>query len=89
MKSLVRWSATVGLVGSALIGSFSYDNLQALALTEDQVVQKLQSVPVFTVTDAQGHHWLPLFRRGKTKTRQQLWQASLSARRTLRLLLSG
>ena len=54
MKSLVRWSATVGLVGSALLGSFCTDNLQALALTEDQVVQKLQSVPVFTVTDAQG-----------------------------------
>jgi hypothetical protein len=54
MKSLVRWSATLGLVGSALLGSFCTDNLQALALTEDQVVQKLQSVPVFTVTDAQG-----------------------------------
>ena len=54
MNSLVRWSATLGLVGSTLIGSLCTDNLQALALTPDQVVQKLQSVPVFTVTDAQG-----------------------------------
>jgi len=54
MKSLVRWSATLGLVGSTLVGSFLTNNLPALALTEDQVLQKLRPVPVFTVTDAQG-----------------------------------
>lgn len=54
MKSLVRWSATLGLVGSALLGSFATENLSALALPPEQVVQKLQSVPVFTVTDEQG-----------------------------------
>jgi len=54
MKSLVRWSATLGLVGSTLLGSFCTENLQALALTQEQVLQKLQSVPVFTVTDPQG-----------------------------------
>lgn len=54
MKSLVRWSTTLGLVGSTLLGSFLTGNLQALALTEQQVLEKLQPVPVFTITDAQG-----------------------------------
>lgn len=54
MKSLVRWSATLGLVGSTLLGSFCAENLQALALPEAEVVQKLQPVPVFTVADAKG-----------------------------------
>jgi nickel transport protein len=54
MKSLVRWSATLGLVGTTLLGSFCAENLQALALPDDQVSAKLQAVPVFTVTDAKG-----------------------------------
>jgi hypothetical protein len=54
MRSLVRWSATLGLVGSTLLGSVFTGNLQALALPEEQVVRTLQSIPVFTVTDAQG-----------------------------------
>lgn len=54
MKSLVRWSATLGLVGSTLLGSFCMENLQALALPDDQVAQRLQPIPVFTITDAQG-----------------------------------
>jgi hypothetical protein len=54
MKALVRWSATLGLVGTTLLGSFGAENLRALALPDDQVVQKLQAVPVFTVTDAKG-----------------------------------
>lgn len=54
MKSLVRWSATLGLVGTTLLGSFFGGNLRALALTEQQVIEKLQTVPVFTVTDGEG-----------------------------------
>ncbi len=54
MKSLVRWSATLGLVGTTLLGSFGAGNIKALALPEAQVLEKLQSVPVFTVTDPQG-----------------------------------
>lgn len=53
-KSIARWSATLGLVGSTLIGTLLGGNLQALALTEQEVVQQLGSVPVFTVTDSQG-----------------------------------
>lgn len=54
MKSFVRWSATLSLVGSAVLGSSLIGNLRALALPQDQVLQKLQPVPVFTITDPQG-----------------------------------
>jgi len=54
MKSLVRWGATLGLVGSTLLGSFFTANLQALALPEEEITKRLQPIPVFTVTDAQG-----------------------------------
>lgn len=50
MKSLIRWSATLGILGSTFLGTC----LQALALPVEQVVQKLQPVPVFTITDAKG-----------------------------------
>jgi hypothetical protein len=53
-KSIARWSATIGLVGSTLIGTLLGGNLQALALTEQEVVEQLRSVPVFTITDNQG-----------------------------------
>lgn len=54
MKSFVRWSATLGLVGTTLLGSLFGGNLRAQALTEQQVIEKLQAVPVFTVTDGEG-----------------------------------
>lgn len=54
MKSLVRWGATLGLAGSAIIGSSLIGSMQALALPEEQIVQKLGAVPVFTITDQKG-----------------------------------
>ena len=54
MKSLVRWGATLGLVGSTLLGSFLTPNLRALAIPEEEIVKKLQPIPLFTITDAQG-----------------------------------
>ena len=54
MKSFVRWSAVLGLVGSALIGPSFTGNMQAFALPKEQVLQKLRSVPMFTIADAQG-----------------------------------
>jgi hypothetical protein len=68
MKSLVRWSATLGLVGSTLLGSVFTGNLQALALPEEQVVRTLQSIPVFTVTDAQGAPLVASVPDGNNKT---------------------
>ena len=54
MKSLVRWGATLGLVGSTLLGSFFTANLRAIALPDQEVAKRLLPIPVFTVTDAQG-----------------------------------
>ena len=54
MKSLVRWGATLGLVGSTLLGSFFTANLRAIALPDKEVADRLRPIPVFTVTDAQG-----------------------------------
>ncbi|NEQ63964.1 MAG: hypothetical protein F6K21_00200 [Symploca sp. SIO2D2] len=54
MKSLVRWGTTLSLVGSTLLGSFFTANLKALALPDQEVAARLQPIPVFTLTDAQG-----------------------------------
>ncbi|WP_170190985.1 Tic22 family protein [Geitlerinema sp. P-1104] len=53
MKSLIRWGAMLGLVGGTLFGSVSTP-APALALSEDEIMQKLASVPVFAITDAEG-----------------------------------
>ncbi|MBE9013251.1 hypothetical protein IQ250_23925 [Pseudanabaenaceae cyanobacterium LEGE 13415] len=49
MKSLVRWSTTAAIVGSTLLSG-----LQAIALTPEQITQKLRAVPVFTIANNQG-----------------------------------
>ncbi len=53
MKSLVRLSVVLGIVASTLITPFQKD-LSALALSEEEVLQKLTPVPVFTITDQNG-----------------------------------
>ena len=53
--NLVRLGAVLGLVGSTLFGSsLLKTGMAAFALPDAQVVQKLQSVPVFAIADAQG-----------------------------------
>lgn len=54
MKSLIRWSTTLGLVGSVCLSSLLFTGARALALTEDQIVEELRAVPVFAITDAEG-----------------------------------
>ena len=54
MKSRVRLGATLGLIGSAVIGSSFIGSVRVLALPQEQVVQKLGAVPVFTITDNKG-----------------------------------
>lgn len=54
MKSLIRWSATAGLIGATLVGSVFAGTLEVLALTQDQIMQKLRPVPVFTIANAEG-----------------------------------
>ena len=59
MKSLVRWGTTLTLVGSTLLGGVFAGNLPVLALSEQQIKEKLDSVPVYLITNQQG---LPLSR---------------------------
>jgi len=54
MKSLLRISATLGLVGVTTIGTWLGATLQVLALPTEEIVKILQGVPVFTIVDAQG-----------------------------------
>ena len=54
MKSLVRLGAILGIISSTLLGTSLIGNVSALALPEPQILEKLRSVPVFTITDAQG-----------------------------------
>ena len=54
MKVIGRWGATLSLLGSAVVGSSLIGNTQALALPQEQILQKLGPVPVFTITDNKG-----------------------------------
>lgn len=64
MKSFVRLSVVLGIVGSHLLinpgltpripGLSHWGTQPALALTQEEIVQKLGSVPVFTITNAEG-----------------------------------
>ncbi len=54
MKSMFNLGAKLGIVGSAIVGSAIVGTLSAIALPQDQIVQKLGPVPVFTITDAKG-----------------------------------
>lgn len=53
MKLLIRLGAILGICGSTFLVP-SAANMSALALPQEEVLQKLSPVPVFTITDAQG-----------------------------------
>ncbi|MDJ0716635.1 MAG: hypothetical protein QNJ54_20875 [Prochloraceae cyanobacterium] len=55
MKSLIRWGATLGIVGSTVLGSILTQTLQAVALPVEQILPRLETVPVFTITNEQGY----------------------------------
>lgn len=54
IKSVIRRTATLGLATSAMIGCYTIGALQAIALPQEQVLQKLGPVPMFTITDEKG-----------------------------------
>ena len=53
MKSLMRWGVTISLIGTTVLGPWLIQN-KTLALPTEQIVEKLQAVPVFTIADEQG-----------------------------------
>lgn len=52
MKSIARWGTTLGLLGA--VATIGFGQLKAWALPAQQIIQKLNPVPVFTITDEQG-----------------------------------
>ena len=65
IKSLVRRSTLLGVIGTAIVSS-GFMSLKALALPTEQVVQKLNPVPVFTIADEQG---APLVASGENEAK--------------------
>ncbi len=53
MKSWIRQCAVISLASSMVLGGLTGIR-QALALTTEQVVERLQTVPVFAVTNSEG-----------------------------------
>jgi nickel transport protein len=54
MKPFLRWSAALSLMGSVMLAGWQAGTQQAFALTDEQVMERLRPVPVFTITDDRG-----------------------------------
>jgi nickel transport protein len=51
MNFLARWGAIAGLVGATLLSPSIAGQMKALALPQEQIQQKLNSIPVFVIAD--------------------------------------
>ncbi|MEM7593818.1 MAG: Tic22 family protein [Cyanobacteria bacterium P01_A01_bin.83] len=54
IKVLARWSAGLGVAGAFFFALGVAENLPAIALPQEEVLEKLDPVPVFTIADEQG-----------------------------------
>lgn len=54
MKSLIRWSVILGLVGSSVFGPAISQQMAAIALPESEVLKRMEGIPLFTVTNQEG-----------------------------------
>lgn len=54
MKSIFRKGASLAIVGGTLLSSLFISTLEVLALTQEQIVQKLTPVLVFTISNQNG-----------------------------------
>lgn len=54
MKRWTLWGRRLGIAGSILLGSLVTAAHQVLALTDEQVAERLRSVPVFAITTPEG-----------------------------------
>ena len=72
MKLFVRWGLTLGLASSVMFaGILGINNLQALALPEEQVVKTLREVPIFTLTNPKGE-FIVISTKNQSKTISQI-----------------
>lgn len=54
MNGILQRLATASLIGTTLLGAATLHPEEALALTDEEIVQKLSSVPVFLIVDSEG-----------------------------------
>ncbi len=54
MKSLLRWGATAGLVGSVVLGTLVTGASRGFAIPQEQILQKFRPIPVFTIANSNG-----------------------------------
>lgn len=66
IKVLARLSAGLGIAGALFLASGVAENLTALALPQEEVLKKLEPVPVFTIADEQG---APLVASGENEAK--------------------
>lgn len=68
MKALIRLGTTLGLVGTVLAGSLFMNAPRALALSQEQVMASLQTVPVFALMNREGGLLLATPNQGENRT---------------------
>jgi hypothetical protein len=66
MKSFVRWTATLALIGGTVMTSWLGSTLKVLALPQEQILQKLNDIPVFLIGDDKGGVFLSSGENNKT-----------------------
>lgn len=54
IKPLIRCSMALGIAGASFLGWGIVENLVAVALPQEEILEKLDPVPVFTIADEQG-----------------------------------
>jgi hypothetical protein len=64
MNSFSRWTAATAILGSTIVASTLITEVRTLALPDEQVVQKLGGIPVFTIADDKG---VPLVATNKNR----------------------
>ena len=66
IKVLARLSVGLGIAGTLFLASGVAENLTALALPQEEVLKKLEPVPVFTIADEEG---APLVASGENEAK--------------------
>ncbi|UZQ55007.1 hypothetical protein OOK60_02700 [Trichothermofontia sichuanensis B231] len=54
MNSLMRFGTSLSLIGTAVVGAMVIGGARAQALPDNQIIEKLRPIPVFTITNQQG-----------------------------------
>ncbi len=66
-KSVIRWGLKLSLVSSIVLGTFLASSVRVLALTQEQVMERLRSVPVFTLANNEGSPLLAVPTEGENR----------------------